>query len=88
MSSPENEKQGELTPEQYEAGAEIADLCGFSEDVLGQTMIWNGREATVSYGLAHSAHHMDILTVEEIQKAVFGGIAEYQGAQTIPSGPQ
>ena len=72
--TPEHEKRPELTPEQWEAGREIAALCNIDEDVLAQNMLWNGEVATVGYGLAHSAHYMDNLTVDEIRTAVGNGI--------------
>jgi hypothetical protein len=74
----ENPKPAELTTEQWAAGREIAEYCGFGEDVLGQMMLWNGEVATVGYGLAHSAQYMDALTTGEIQTAVFNGIDAFQ----------
>ncbi len=68
----------ELTPDQYAAGREIAEACELGEDILTQKMVRNGSVATVEYGLAYSAHHIEFLSLEEIRKAVFFGIAEYQ----------
>ena len=78
--APEQKKPEELTPEQWEAGREIAEFCGIGEDVLMKKMLWNGVVATVAYGLAHSARYMEDLTSEEIRTAVFGGIAEFEAA--------
>lgn len=69
-----------LFPEQYEAGREIAEYCDLGEDILGKNMLWNGYVATVEYGLAHSAQHMDFLTKPEIRKAVFDGVAAYESS--------
>jgi|GEM_PF-1381600 len=71
----------ELTPEQTAAGMEIAKFCGFDNEVLKQSMLWNGQAATVKYGLAHSAHYMDYLTVKEIQNAVSKGLEDYRQSQ-------
>ncbi len=74
----ENPRLRELTPEQYAAGREIAELCGIGEDILAQNMLRIDQVATVEYGLAHSAHHMERLTVEQIRLKIFQGIADYQ----------
>ncbi len=68
----------ELTPDQYAAGKEIADMCELGEETLKQKMVRGDSVATVEYGLAHSAHHIEILSVEEIRERIFKGIAEYQ----------
>lgn len=77
----------ELTPEQRAAGTEIAEICGFDDAILGRSMLWNGQAATVRYGLAHSAHHMDDLTVEEIQHAVAEGLEAYGQLQANSDWP-
>lgn len=74
----------ELTPEQWESGKEIAEFCDLGNDVLEQKMLWGGVEASVGYGLAHSAHHMGPLTPTEIRNAVFKGIADYQASLPNP----
>jgi hypothetical protein len=74
----EQKPSTELTEEQWAAGREIAEDCDLSEEILGQTMLWNGRIATVGYGLAHSARYMDDLTTDEIRAAIFNGMAAYQ----------
>ena len=71
-------KSPELTDEQWAAGREIAQYCDFGEDILGRKMLWRDEVATVEYGLAHSARYMDDLTTDEIRKAVFRGIDDYQ----------
>lgn len=73
----EQEPPAELSDEQWASGREIAELCGLDATVLDQQMVWNGQVASVGYGLAHSAHHMDELTVDQIRTAVFNGIAAY-----------
>lgn len=77
----------ELTDEQIAAGKEIAGDCGFDDVMLGQHMRWRGQDATVRYGLGHSAHRMEDLTVDEIIGAVAKGIADYQQLQNSPAGP-
>lgn len=73
-----------LTPEQWEAGRGIAELCGFGKDILNQYMVWREWVATVEYGLAHSAEYIDYLTIDEVRGAVYSGIARYQAMQNNP----
>lgn len=82
----ESPKPSELTSEQWAAGKEIAEYCKIDEDTLGRKMLWRGEVATVGYGLAHSAHHMEDLTTDEIRTAVFSGIDAYQATVVSPDG--
>jgi hypothetical protein len=80
----------ELTDEQWEAGRKIAKFCNISEEVLEQNMLWKGEVATIAtvkYGLAHSAHHMQDLTATEIRTAILNGIADYQALGTPDGTP-
>lgn len=81
---PERNELQELTADQWAAGRKIAEFCEISEDVLRQNMLWGGEVATVGYGLAHSAHHMDELTIEEIRTVIFNGIAEFNSTTAGP----
>ena len=86
--TPEQVGLAELTAEQWQAGRDIAELCGISEDILAMRMSWGGDTATVEYGLAHSARYMEHLTPEEIMKAVFDGIVEYNAMLYSSDGNQ
>lgn len=79
-------KLPELTAEQWAAGREIAEYCAIDEGIFESKMLWKGVVATVGYGLAHSAHHMDDLTTDEIRTAVFNGINAYQATISSPDG--